>query len=337
MKDQNVQFGLALGVKGRVKVQVVSGPRECANLVRDLPWQDNLILDSGLDMFAADVATSGLPACTIYAAAGYGTSVANVAQTQLDNERGGAGDVVLPVRTNTYLTGAGNCGTTHVAGTGLFEMRRTYDFSDQITPAAYGEVGFSNSPTRNATLFSRIKLGGSVGVAAAQRLRVIYDLSLTVSPVVSTGYTPTITGWASTDGDHTLNRAYLDTVNTSGTTVNFDAGSGVLNPGASGFGWMSDDATALTAFEFTPTPVRASLGDVVLSIAAYTPGTFYREKSWIYQPTDANSAAIRSLGLGGNIGPSSTNCGYTFLFDSVQTKDNMHRLTLVFRTTVNRV
>jgi hypothetical protein len=55
----------------------------------------------------------------------------NTNQTGLINEQ---------KRTNTYLTGSGNCGTTQVVN--QFQNRRTYDFTAETGTVNYTEIGF---------------------------------------------------------------------------------------------------------------------------------------------------------------------------------------------------
>jgi len=331
-------------IGGRAQALVVD-PRT-KQVIERHPWSNNLILNSGLDMFASK--TNGLTGCFRYAAAGYGTSVAANGQTTLDSERTAGADVDSPVRSVTYLTGAGNCGTTHVGGSGLYTHRLTHDFSEQLTPQTYAEVGYSDNPARDSTLFSRIKLAGSVGVNAGQQLRTVYDLGVTYSPVTVTANTPTITGWT-TDGDHCLQEASIWTLDTTGSQV--ENNGGVLEPGAfrssglTAHNWfVSDVNTAPTIYEAGGYPNRlvgssnVNYFQKAVALSTYNNGDYYREKVTTFDASEALIAAgISAIGIGLGANAGNTLQAWAHVFDDPQPKVNTHRLILRFRLTWDRV
>lgn len=99
-------------------------------------------------------------------------------------------------RTNNYLTGSGNCGTTAVSG--VYTHTRTYDFPIEGSTQVYNEVGFSNSATIAANLNMRgIFAGAPITVLSGQQLRVIYDVIVTTSPVSPRSKNVAISGWPS--------------------------------------------------------------------------------------------------------------------------------------------
>ena len=111
-------------------------------------------------------------------------------------------------RSTGYLSGAGNCGTSYVANT--VKMKRTYEFDPEGSSRNYAELGFSwdNAPGQNC--FSRVLIeGGAVTVQTDFQLRVIYELSVTITPNTPTSRTASITGW--------LNRVASVTTNNAGS------------------------------------------------------------------------------------------------------------------------
>lgn len=347
-----VNLGFNSGFRGRAKILVLApdpcgpevmtdrnGQKRSARYVVDRPWQSNLILNTGLNQLA----TYRIADCFQYAAAGYGTSVADPTQTTLDTERGGSGDVNAPYRTNTYLTGAGNCGTTHVAGSDTYVYKRTYDFSEQITPGTYGEVGLATTATRNDPLFSRIQLAGTVGVAAGQQLRLVYELTHTIAPVTPAALTPTITGWASTDGDHVLAQLSHNLVNTNGARTADGNLTGLLGEPSNGTSLtcaLSETTDALANYE-DAVVARVSIGRVAFVSEAYVAGSHERVMNAVFTPGTANSSVIRAICVGFSNGvtvlPEDTGKAWEFLFDSNQEKLNTHRLTITLTKSWNRV
>lgn len=97
-------------------------------------------------------------------------------------------------RSNLYLTGSGNCGTTYTEG--VYTHQRTYDFPIETGSVAYSEVGFSNVGTSGANLFMRgILSEAPVDLIAGQQLRLIYYVLVTVTPVSPRNRTVPISGW----------------------------------------------------------------------------------------------------------------------------------------------
>jgi hypothetical protein len=110
-----------------------------------------------------------------------------IAQTGLDTE---------VARTGTYLTGAGNCGST-LAGA-VNTHQRTFDFPIEASDQTYNEVGFSDLSAAGANLNMRgIFAGAPVSVLTGQQLRVIYFVLVTVSPISPRDREVTISGWPS--------------------------------------------------------------------------------------------------------------------------------------------
>jgi hypothetical protein len=140
-------------------------------------------------------------------------------------------------RTNNYLTGSGNCGTTYSGG--VYTHQRTYDFSIETGTVVYNEVGFSSSASAGANLNMRgIFSTAPITVVAGQQLRVIYYVLVTVTPISPRARTVPISGWPALEYDVAFSSATnLVTLVGYGfplnTQVFFD---GTLNPGGVTFG-----------------------------------------------------------------------------------------------------
>ena len=104
----------------------------------------------------------------------------------------GLGDEIK--RTNNYLTGSGNCGTTYSGG--VYTHQRTYDFPIEVGTVVYNEVGFSAASGAGANLNMRgIFSTAPITVVAGQQLRVIYFVLVTVTPISPRSRTVPISGW----------------------------------------------------------------------------------------------------------------------------------------------
>ena len=227
-------------------------------------------------------------------------------------------------RTNTYLTGAGNCGTTFSGG--ILTLRRTFDFTAEAAPVNYAELGWANSATPGANLFSRTLIaGGTVSVGVDQLLRVIYDLAVTFSPNTLTGGATTITGWpvapASTqDGDYIFTNVNTSNtfgrVGTSGATV---TSGNEIEPAVTTtiLGYGSASTAPSYGSAYSPTSIASANS----TKGSFTPGTWSITRSVTFAQGTGNSTGIRNMYL-------NDGAAFVFVWDEAQTKANTHTLTL---------
>lgn len=241
-------------------------------------------------------------------------------------------------RTSTYLTGSGNCGSTVVSNS--FSHKRTYDFTAEVGSVTYNEVGFANTSTPGANLFSRILLGAGVSLTAGQAVRLIYTLTVSFTPNSATAITPSpISGWAGATGQVQIQLCNVSVINTSGTLI----AGGVLEPhNSTAFGGfpcivLTASSTTFNSFN-TAGPVRTALiGDFSTSLlvnASYTALAFTRTRAYTFTVGQANFSNIRSIFM------CDTNISQqvlAYIIDADQTKDNIHTLTITITTTWTRV
>lgn len=249
-------------------------------------------------------------------------------------------------RTATYVSGAGNCGTTFVTPASVL-LRRTYDFSAEAGPITYNEIGLSHSATvGSATLFSRILLAVPLSLLAGQQLRLQYELGISYTPATPQARTAPITNWpvapiANQDG--------FEGIETTGvfyfinTTGSFDAGGvgGVGEPALTQYLVLYNVDYALQPVPATGYVLNTSTGILygysngVMTLDPYVPDSFTVTKFHAIPASLAVSTAIKSIGLMGYNG--NRCCGIRFRFTLDQTKDSLHKLTIRYRWTWRRV
>ncbi len=242
------------------------------------------------------------------------------------------------VRTNNYVTGAGNCGTT-LTGGNVFAHVRTWDFPTEVGNVTYNEVGFSNASGAGANLFSRIILGAPLPLVAGQTLRVIYTLQITVSPTTPNAKAAAVLGWpvapsVNTNGNEQIQYYGLSSVNTSGATVAYDAGNFVNEPSASSNVqiFLSTVTTSLASVGTATDRTGSSPAVKAVTLSSYTANTGTLDKFGIYGTSEGNSASLFSIGIGrsdGGFFPYVNNT-FVFVFTQSQTKDSLHTLELHF-------
>jgi hypothetical protein len=242
-------------------------------------------------------------------------------------------------RSNTYLTGSGNCGSTIVSN--AVQLKRTIDFPTEVGPVTYTEIGFSPVVTPSTSVFSRILLSVPISIASGQRIRLVYQLNVSLTPTSPVSKTAAIGGWpvspsVNTDGTEQVQGILTSVVLTDGTS--FVTGA-CMDPA---------DTAATTMFVSPSSAALAAIGGSVpdrsfnasacngITKAAYTNGTYTIDKTGVFDVTQGNRTDLRSMGVstsGGGSGgqplPSST--GFTFLFSQVQAKANTQTLSLTFR------
>lgn len=409
-EHKKILRGIGQVAQGQYKVMVVDAAS--GEVVQELPWQKNLILNQGMDQVAsrlwADCYTYGI--CGQGAAANTvdsvtdtasqtGTTVTSVGGTVDFTTDAAVGDMIKwdsgeearitsitsslivevtpsqtvgsdlytiyktsrvglqseTKRSNSYLTGAGNCGSTQ-SGTTI-QGRRTYDFTTEVGPVTYTEVGVGWSSSGSTTVFSRILLNTPVSLISGQKLRLVYQLDITLSPSTPNVKNLPIGGWpvapsTNTDGQECIQSIGLSVPNTSGSSSVFAVGSvrATLDPGATNSTLqgrmfsLSTSSAALAAFgSATSRATTAYLCSVAPTNASYTPLSFQLDVSTVFQVADAVSNSIRSICMGsrysssGQVPTDAAAQHFTFLFDQVQSKTNTQTLTLTVRFTWSRV
>ncbi len=248
-------------------------------------------------------------------------------------------------RSNTYLTGAGNCGTSFTSTS--VAMMRTYDFSAEGSNINYSELGWSYTNSAGNNLFSRALVsGGTVTVLTGQSLRVVYTLTVTVPSSTTTGATYAITGWPVAPstlltGSYNLGNPLGNTgnlplgiVTTTGTnTVTTSCSYEIGNNSFSGGGANSlklGTGSTLPTFG-NDYSAGTSANSVSITRGSYSAGTFQRDWIFHFGVSNGNRTDWRGIFLQGST------TQFVFVFDEVQVKDNLHTLDVNVTIAVQRV
>ena len=306
---------IGCGVSGKYKIQVI----DHGKVVEDRPWAKNMILNQGLD-YALSLRKESIARLFYYHCVGTGTTPVSATDTGLYNER---------KRTSTLVTGSGNVGLTVSTNTATY--RFTWDHEiEGVGGANYTEQGISPYATAGNNLFARSLIsGGSVTVAEGQQLRVIYDVSVTVSPYVQTSATVGGTGWpvspaTNCDGDAIL-------LQYNGSVGNLTVSGDTSSSGA--LLTMADSTVRMAALrslvlpsvwgtDATYTEIAGS--DITYAPSTYMNGTFTR--SWVPTAYATASAYASTSIIGWRLKASYVGGMIAFKYDQSQTKANTHRL-----------
>jgi hypothetical protein len=292
-------------IEGKYKIQILQG----GVIVSERPWAKNMILNQGKDWVMAGTRT--FAASFSHCAVGTGTTPVAATDTGLASE-------AATLRTNTYLTGAGNCGTSWVGQVGT--LRRTYEFPLETANQNYTELGWSWTATKASNLFSRTLIaGGTVTVLAEQQLRVVYDVSITCAPTgVQTG-TLTVAGWGVLPGTWALQSGMFAEISTSGGA---SLSGGLFEPKDTGNAAVRTGAAVLGSFGSSPSG-GALAASVSGTAGTYTLGTFTRSVTFPYfTALSFASTDVRMF----QYSTSGGSIAIAFRFDSPQTKLNTYRL-----------
>lgn len=257
-------------------------------------------------------------------------AVYRVNQTTLDTEFARATAL-------NYLSGG--CDSSYIGG--KTTMWRTWDFpiiSAGDGDQTFTELGWSWDSTPGGDLFSRAMISPSASVLVGQQLRIVYELNVSWGPITSTPLTPSITGWAATAGDYimygvsAINRTGIKYVTTSGG----GDGASFLEPSTvDGQSIHLCTGSTLPALYTSSYSYGLSYGGS-LSLGAYTPGSFTRNKAGYWDSSSGNSTSIRGLSLGSGAVLSPAPYGVVFVYDSAMSKDNLHTLSISWSIDVGR-
>ena len=309
---------IGCGVKGMYKMQVL----ENGKVVEDRPWAENMILNQGLD-YALSGSYDQVASLFRYHCVGTGTTAVAATDTGLASEA---------KRTGTLLLGDGNVGRTTTGNTATF--RYTWDHSPEGTGGAnYSEHGISPSATPGNNLFARSLIsGGTISVAEGQQLRVIYDVSVTVTPSVQTATTVGGTGWPVAGvTDCTGNciivgwDAAVGSLETDGDAYTYSF-LNFANPYGSGCLMVACSSLSLnTAIDSGISYSRITNSEITMNAGTYTLGAFTRN----YAPAGyASASSWASTNVVGWMFQSNYYAypAFAFKYNYAQTKANTHRL-----------
>jgi hypothetical protein len=240
-------------------------------------------------------------------------------------------------RTNTYLTGVDNCGSTYVENEGKATFRRTYDFTVETGSVTYTEIGFSHVATVAANLFSRILLSTPVALIADDVLRVVYDLTIQFSFFEPRTITPTISGWTGVTGQEMLECFGIAEVSTTGAVTTTNRAGDPVTANRIGYSNSTDALQANPA----AAPFNSRTGTERFSktvvLSTYVNDTFTRTKTMTALPAEGNMSGIRSIFYGLYATATTFYPQIAFLMADPQEKLNTHTLTLSYVYTWGRV
>jgi hypothetical protein len=244
-------------------------------------YSRNMILTQGLDGIAVRSWADSFVACAI----GTGISSPATSQTGLDNE---------VVRTAVYLDLV-DANSTILSGSD-YTLRRTFVFPKEGSAITYREAGFSYSTTGPNALFSRVRLP-NVAVASGERLIIQYELVITLSPTTTAILVNPIAAIQSTSGSFQYQKVGLKGVNSLGQTYDYDSAAGCNEPSTAAKGFLSANSTGPAAFG-SAVDRSGTTFETDISLSAYVPGSYTRNKILTATNKQAINAGWRSVGLG---------------------------------------
>ncbi len=324
---------------------------------------DTIVFDTPENGVSAVQVVGGIDAteCTVNKNVNISTTnftIWKTSQTGLQAEVKRAGSGII----NTNLvSGSGLCGSTW--NDNVMSMTRTWDFTPEVSPVDYKEVGvgWTSDVGNPGNTFSRLLLPVPVHVDPDQRIRLSYQLQVSVYPTESISRPDaSITGWSNTEGSESIQRVVAGTKDSQGrwesTLLSYviyngtSYGTATLEPCSIGLDclfWISTDATPLQSFNtavdrrtsLKPAfpPITEYLGEVITYKNAYVLNSYTINKSSTYG--QANRSQIRSMGFGKGYytGGSLTenpahpnNQAFCFVFNNPQETFNTQTLTISY-------
>jgi hypothetical protein len=261
---------------------------------------------------------------------------------------------------NMYVNGASYNGTVTTAGYGVQE-RRTWDFAYETSSVVVSEVGvgwstngdnyyFASSPS---AVFSRVLLPTTTSLTSGQKLRLIYELDIALSPNVVSGsvsgigfglpFTASIGGsnpWpvspnggtviSSSGGYYNLQSYDISYVDVNGTTQKND---GYMDPSNNVALFWSDSAAQLLGSGVGSNSRLGAAGTydtITATPDPYTALSFTCTKTGVFAAS-LGSSNIRSFGIqSSGVGYPSTQT-LACLFFQPQQKTTVQTLSLTFQ------
>lgn len=239
------------------------------------------------------------------------------------------------VGSGNYFTGVGYCQSTSF--TNIFMNRRAWDFNFETSSVTYTEVGVGWANTGSNTVFSRVLLTSPVTIGIAQKMRLIYELDITILPSGSAGgfpFTASISGWpvppsTDTGGFYNIGQYFISSINNDGSTNgnNFAA----LDPACTPQFYMSNFSGSLLATGVAQGRGGTAVDVCGVSIDPYVVGSYQCFKNGTFAVAQLPRNDLHSIGIGAffNGQPYNQN-SFNCVFNQPQTKTNVQTLTLSF-------
>jgi hypothetical protein len=244
------------------------------------------------------------------------------------------------VGSNNFFAGVGYCGTTIVGN--VIENRRSWDFNYETSSITVSEVGVGwttgngSSPALNDSyVFSRVLLPAPVVIGTAQKMRLIYELDIAITPNANSPgvpFTGSITGWGTgslVPGYQNVGYYYISSIDTNGG----NAGTSYLDPASAPIIFVSNSTLANPNAGTYLDRSGTANAVAATSTDAYIPLSFTAYKNATFATNLMARTDIRTIGLGGAANQPAFCC----VFTQDQTKTNVQTLTLSFVYTWGRV
>ena len=244
-------------------------------------------------------------------------------------------------RTNNYFGGTGYCGTTYVGN--VVKNRRTWDFAYETSSVSFTEVGVGWAASGNNTIFSRVLLPYSASIGANQKMRLIYEMDISIYPNIAAPgvpFTSSIPGWGTVYGYQNVGNYIISNVDVGGGT----SGAPALDPaGYSGYVsiFATDSTTANgnsgVGVDRTGTTNRDY---VSTTLSPYIPSSYTIYKNATFLVNQLTLGNIQTFGLAWSPYTPPWGAGnnvFCCVLTAPQAKSNTQTLTLSFIFTWGRV
>ena len=244
------------------------------------------------------------------------------------------------VGVNNLFAGVGYCGTTYTNN--VVGMRRSWDFNYETSSVVFNEVGvgwnnggsvFAPSPG-TSFVFSRVLLPAPVAIGVGQKLRLIYELDVAITPAANSPgvpFTGSIIGWGTgslVPGYQNIAGFYISQTDTNGATV----GYAWIDPAGTPSIFASNSTIPNPTYGTDTSRAGSANATTATSMDAYIPFSFTAYKNGTFTTSQIARTDIRTIGIG-----NSGNNAFCCVFDEPQTKLNTQTLTLSFIYTWGRV
>lgn len=242
-------------------------------------------------------------------------------------------------RSATYFPGDDFCGNT-ITGNQV-KNRRTWDFQYETSSVNYTEIGVGWGNSGNSTIFSRVLLPVSVSIDNGQKMRLMYEMSISAYPSASSPgvpFTASISGWpvspaTDTGGYYNISYFGVSKIGTSGYSY-----SGELDPYYPNILFISNCSASNSNFSNSFDRTGTSYTWVRSTKSPYVPLSFTLYKTGTFTTSQFNRNDARTIGIGllDYYGDYYAGDVFCCVFNQNQTKSNIQTLTLSFVWTWGR-
>lgn len=318
------EVDLRMSVSAKYKVKILH-PRGTVTEPFGDEWLPNLITNYAFDNMMGTSTVSFTTVVTNYCRAGTSATAPANTDTALN---------AFWAATNT-LTNSG-AGSTNDTVNGAVTHTQSFDFAAAGGSVGLNELGLANTAANGVGLFTHALFPSQVNLNTGDVLRIPYSITFSIpATVTAISVSLAAVNGFNISGSMKVCSTFANlfgALNASGGTATSST-SQYLTVGSTSNGYICSAPTTFPTVNTGPSLTTIGIS-VAGSLGTYTNGSFTRNETYVWVPSNPASTVSNVNGIWTNC--NSTITGLYLILTTAQTKANTNTLTVVTNATMAR-